>query len=894
MKKLIYCAAAMTALVFTACQQEVLEPVSENASVTFTVDVPVAAATKALGDNVTNINDLVYAVYRTEATTLEAAVADMDANMLVYQKNPASTAFANGRTNVTIELLNDQNYVILFWAQVNDAWVAGDDFDLTNITYPANMSANNADLAAFSGVSFIEKASGAITKDVTLTRPFAQINLGTTLPVNFTVELTTSDVTVTNAGKSFSVATQAASDNTEVTFTADVVPAKFTPAEVLAANGAEYTYLAMNYVFANGNVEVEYNINTAAHGTVNNSVPNVPVQKNYRTNIVGNLLTTTAEYEVILDAEWGTPANEYVVWDGESFTEPATAEVNGETVYLVENASDLAWLAAAVNGTLPATRSAAPDTFEGKTFVLTSDIDLNNQHWTPIGYWETFNGTFDGQGYTIKNLRHHGTEEDCYVGLFGYAENATIKNVTIENVDMKLVGNASWAGGHMGALVGALEGTSVIENITVKGDVKIEGDLTMAGAGRIGAVVGGNATSVALKNVVVDANEGSYVKGNNAIGGIAGQLQGVISFEDCSSNIDVTAQQFYAGGIIGLAPAKTSFTNCSTSGDISVLAGRKGNANDLYRVGGIAGGWGDNTTYALVLDNCSYTGKLAGQSADGTVATSFDCAGFVGRGYVTEVGAKVVVNGAEYVYQGNGVYALGDALLVANAAGLQAALDAKASKIVLLAGTYDGTFAIKANNTTIEGQEGAVVACINLNGAKNTTIKNVEFDAAKAVRGYDYKKSAKQFANIITGDLTNNPIIGAHGVVIDGCKFTGKFANGGASIAFTDYNRTSGFSGNITIKNCTFDTENAYYNIYGHYCGNGTNGFGDFVIENNTFNTTFTAGGAIYLGRYASSTPVVVKGNTFNVAKSLDEAMYVQDHSNYGVSINASNNTFAN
>ena len=887
MKKLIYCAAAMSALLFTACQQEVLEPVSENASVTFTVDVPGAAATKALGDNVANINDLVYAVYRTEAEKLEDAVADMTANMLVYQKNTASTTFVDGKANVTIELLNDQNYVILFWAQVNDAWVAGDDFDLTNVTYPASMNANNADLAAFSGLSFIEKASGAITKDVTLTRPFAQINLGTTLPVNFTVELTTSDVTVTNAGQSFSVATQAATGNTAVTFAADVVPAKFTPAEVLAANGTEYTYLAMNYVFANGNVEVEYNINTEAHGTVNNSVPNVPVEKNFRTNIVGNLLTTTAEYEVILDAEWGTPANEYVVWDGESLTEPATAELNGETVYLVENASDLAWFAAAVNGTLPATRSADPDTFEGKTFVLTSDIDLNNQHWTPIGYWETFNGTFDGQGYTIKNLRHHGTEEDCYVGLFGYAENATIKNVTIENVDLKLVGNSSWAGGHMGALVGALEGNCVIENITVKGDVKIDGDLTMAGAGRIGAVIGGNETTVALKNVVVAANEGSFVKGNNAVGGIAGQLQGEISFENCSSNVDVTAYQFFAGGIIGLAPAQCSFTNCSTSGNISVVGGRAANANDLYRVGAIAGGWGDNTSFDLVLENCSYTGELAGQSVDGTVATSFDCAGYVGRGYVTKVGSKVVVNGDEYVYEGNGNYTFGDALLVANAAGLKAALDAKTAKIVLLAGTYEGVFAIKADNTTLEGKEGAVVGCINLNGKANTTIKNVEFDAAKPGIAYDYKLNGKQYANIITGDKTNNPLKGARNLVVDGCKFTGTFANGGACIAFTDQNRTSGASGNITIKNCTFATENTYYNIYAHYSGNG-----DFVIENNTFKSQFAGGLPVYLGRYQSSTPVVVKNNTFVGATQLSDVVYVQDHSNYGVSVDAANNTF--
>ena len=214
--------------------------------------------------------------------------------------------------------------------------------------------------------------------------------------------------------------------------------------------------------------------------------------------------------------------------------------------------------------------------------------------------------------------------------------------------------------------------------------------------------------------------------------------------------------------------------------------------------------------------------------------------------------------------------------------------------LILAPGTYEGTFAVKRSNITIKGTEGVVVDCINLNGQDNVTIKNITFDAAGAARGYDNNGGAKQYANIITGDNTNKANKGSHNLVIDGCLFTGTFANGGASIAFTDYYRTSGFSGNITIKNCTFETENAYYNIYGHYTGNGANGYGDFVIENNTFNTTFTQGGAIYLGRYASSTPVVVTGNTFNVATSLEEAMYVQDHSDYGVSIAAENNTFAN
>ena len=89
-----------------------------------------------------------------------------------------------------------------------------------------------------------------------------------------------------------------------------------------------------------------------------------------------------------------------------------------------------------------------------------------------------------------------------------------------------------------------------------------------------------------------------------------------------------------------------------------------------------------------------------------------------------------------------------------------------------------------------------------------------------------------QWVLIKCGDNINKKIKGSFNLVIDECSFIGTFANGGASIAFTDYGRTEGFSGNITIKNCTFDTKGGYYEIYSHYTGNGANGYGDFIIFN--------------------------------------------------------------
>ena len=262
------------------------------------------------------------------------------------------------------------------------------------------------------------------------------------------------------------------------------------------------------------------------------------------------------------------------------------------------------------------------------------------------------------------------------------------------------------------------------------------------------------------------------------------------------------------------------------------------------------------------------------------------------NGDIINIDITVIVDGWTFVDTGLWIDTE-DNYIAFNSVGLQTALNnTEVQTISLAEGVFEGTIVAKTGKTII-GSENSVVHCINLCGADNVTLENITFDAANAKRGYDNKGEAKQYANIITGDNTNKANKGSHNLVIDGCTFTGTFANGGASIAFTDYYRTGGFSGNITIKNCTFDTENAYYNIYGHYTGNGSNGYGDFIIENNIFATTFTQGRAIYLGRYASSTPVVVKGNDFKIAKSLQEAMLIQDHSNYGVSIAAENNTFA-
>ena len=367
--------------------------------------------------------------------------------------------------------------------------------------------------------------------------------------------------------------------------------------------------------------------------------------------------------------------------------------------------------------------------FESKdAVVLKKDIDLSAtrsavSNITPIGTPENpFCGTFDGNGYSIKNLNIVETEAKegkAYLGFFGYAENATIKNVVFENVSINVAClDIDHSQGHIGAVAGSLEGTSTIENVTVKGNIFVEATTTANGASRVAVVAGGNAYgNVTMKNVHVVANDGSYLKANNNTGAIAGQLQGKTVYENCSSNIDVTVNKFYAGGIVGLAGTNDVFTNCHTTGNIAVVAGREGRHNDEYRVGGIAGGWADGKKNVLTLVNCSYTGNISGKNSDGTVVENFDYMGYVGRGYTLTncAGSKVIIDGTEFVQKYDnvyGVYTINGLTPVATADELIAALEANEGVLFMndikiepasMSNAYGATGINVKNGQTIDG-----------------------------------------------------------------------------------------------------------------------------------------------------------------------------------------------
>ena len=390
MKKLIYCALALAAGLFaSSCQQENLEPVQEGNTVTFTVEIPEVATKAEVVDDGTNINNLVYAVYRTDGSDLTEAAASIDPTKLVYRINPKAqgevTAFtADGKTNVTLELINNQKYIVLFWAQVNQTWVTGTEFDLTNIAYPNKLTANQNKYEAFCGAAFVDEVTGATKKSVTLTRPFAQINLASTDPANYNVDIVSSSVKIENAYPKFNVATKKASGEFRTV--------EYTTSENPDGNFGDYDhYVAMSYIFANPKedgtspVKVTCTINTASHGeNIVKEVSNVPVAQNYRTNIVGNLLTSDVKCNVELDQDWGPAGDvddDYVVEVVSTASGLQDAINNAsegvQTEIKLDGDIDLDDLSALI-GTLSTKAGAEPKPYgieipSGKTIVL----DLN-------------------------------------------------------------------------------------------------------------------------------------------------------------------------------------------------------------------------------------------------------------------------------------------------------------------------------------------------------------------------------------------------------------------------------------------------------------------------------------------------------------------------------------
>ena len=220
-----------------------------------------------------------------------------------------------------------------------------------------------------------------------------------------------------------------------------------------------------------------------------------------------------------------------------------------DSPYQIAGAADLMAFAEMVNGGKP-----------GICAELTANIDLTGEDWVPIGVkGASYSGTFDGKYFTVTlDITADGSYEYEYIGLFGYLENAAIRNLKTD---------------------GSIRVTADCQSYPV--------------VGGIAACVGSYSGFTNCKNAIaITVDEGTVLNGNG-VGGIVGMMYADATFEQCTNWGDISigsnAYSMGVGGIAGYSDAVIQISYCYNYADIEyyddVMGGLIGSCNDITAVG---------------------------------------------------------------------------------------------------------------------------------------------------------------------------------------------------------------------------------------------------------------------------------------------------------------------
>ena len=752
MKNLFKFLMAVAVLFTASCAKEDISSSivgnGEAVEVTFSANLPELGTRYGEGESATNLQ---YFVYEKNA----------DGTLTKLQDLCNTEAVINGSTTVHLVLIKGMTYCITFWA---DNTAAPYSFDGQKVTIDyTQVKANDEKLDAFFGVvpSF-NPADVNGTQVVELRRPFAQLNATTTdcqdVKNSGITKLIKSKISIKRGqlNDTFNLLTEVASCTCEDSVKNDWLTFNYNDNKLIAAenNNIEETttqmYLSMNYLLVNGEkslVDVKFEFvgerNGAEFPFTATTYPSIPLKRNYKTNITGKLLTKATDFQV--EIKPGFEDAEIVeVWDGETVTEPASTTENNQTVYTVASGSDLAWLAAYLNGTLPATTSstrAAVDTFN---IVLDKDIELGGQEWTPIGTSANpFKGTFDGNGHIIKNLVVTGGSESNK-GLFGYTTNGEVKNLTIQ--DAKVSGRLN---------VGVVAGTPYTTKYT---DITVKGHIEVNGLAYVGGVGGKNAYAD-WTNITVDVDETSYVKAHSIengtayrtyVGGVVGfNGEGGHSFKNITSNINVEGSTCDVGGLFGIAHYDNKFENCVCSGNVEIYAAEE--ADEAQEIGGIAGVWHNQNGTTVTMTDCEFTGTLA-TNIEGV---EFCNGGLVGKAYGDGTGV-LSLNGLEITKDGVNLAVINKALATGNVYTLPfnvtgKATDSNAYGVTGLNQLNGGVLDGDGHTLKVTGAGGTWASAINTTGG---TIKNIT--VAQGFRGIFVNHNSSHSEKVVLENVTIN------------------------------------------------------------------------------------------------------------------------------------------
>ena len=356
MKKLGFIVAAAMPLLFAACsgnEDYNVPDGDELVSVSFSASIDHAVQTRAVTgeSDGTNATQLYVAVYNATGNLIEAI------SKIGTTNSEATATMSSLAATVDFQLVKGQTYSFAFWAQNPNATAGAVTFDpatgKVTVDY-TKINANDLSLDAFTAHVNDLTVTGAVAQNITLKRPWAQVNYGAT-PADVKaahlagIDIAKTKVTVNNVYSTLNLLTgkvEGTASTTDIVLAAAAIPSTTTglPAAstfavdidnlatpTTATYGklhvgsddptavTDFAYMGLNYLLVGDEgsqslIKADLELYKTGDDTtpVNTlAFSNVPVQRNYRTNIVGNLLTSQVQFNVTLDANYEEP--DYVV-----------------------------------------------------------------------------------------------------------------------------------------------------------------------------------------------------------------------------------------------------------------------------------------------------------------------------------------------------------------------------------------------------------------------------------------------------------------------------------------------------------------------------------------------------------------------------------------------------
>lgn len=301
--------AAMAVLAGACAKEQVGSADGETVEMTFNVDVPeTTITTKGLSD-AAQVNELVFQVFLRGAK---------DQNKhYIYTPVPELTQtvpVVDKKATVKVSLVKGQTYSFAFWAQTSGTEYYTTD-DLRSVTMNTGLvKANDPKMDAFFAIKNEACVTVSYSKNVILKRALAQVNFGTKKYSgrysgrSDELKAQKSYVTLTGVPNVFHPFMSGDSFACEGSETVKFNENEVISDETLSVNDAEYSYLASVYVFAlnpNNTITDASAVVTLSNGkTTTIKAPNAPVKRNFKTNILGDLLTVDAVWNVDVAPEF--------------------------------------------------------------------------------------------------------------------------------------------------------------------------------------------------------------------------------------------------------------------------------------------------------------------------------------------------------------------------------------------------------------------------------------------------------------------------------------------------------------------------------------------------------------------------------------------------------------